>query len=190
MEGRQLNNESLIRTEINEFQILLFIHSYGPKFRTAWLSGLNLAFWDRSTETNLICSECDFTWQRNIVFKLFQEWTLLSDSEGGYELWSPGSQSRNLITIYFGKSTSGSAWSYLTLYKQCKKTLSEQLVAGEPLHSCRKGRNLNMNLSFLVGAFTMVLLATRQPNLSLFSSSTHPKGGQEDFLSIRSGFFN
>lgn len=47
-----------------------------------------------------------------------------------------------------------------------------------------------MNLSLLVGAFTMVLLATWQLNLSLFSSITHPKSAKEHFLWIRSGFLN
>lgn len=84
-----------------------FIHSYGPRFRTPWFSGL---IWPlRQRLTHLICSEWDFTWQRNIVFKLFQKWICLSDSERGSELCSPRSQSCNLITSYFGESTSGSA---------------------------------------------------------------------------------
>lgn len=43
------------------------------------------------------------------MFKMFQKQILLGDSERGFEPWSPRSPSCNLITSYFGESTSSSA---------------------------------------------------------------------------------
>lgn len=81
----------------------------------------HLAFWDRGTETHLICSEYDFTWHRNIALKLFQKGILLSDSEGGFELWSPRSPSCNLITSNFRENTSGSAGAIPLLINSARR---------------------------------------------------------------------
>lgn len=138
---RRSTVEQESRQDRNQLISIFTIHSQlWPQIQNTLALSAHLAFWDKGTEAHLICSERHFTWQRNIVFKLFPKWNLLGDSEGGFELWSPRPQSWNLITSYFGKSTSASAGAIPLCINSARKTLPGQLVAGEPLHSLMQAR--------------------------------------------------
>lgn len=84
-----------------------FIHSYGPRFRTPWFSGL---IWPSETETHTSdLLRVGFYMTEKHCVQAVPEVNLSQWSERGFELCSPRSQSGNLITSYFGESTSGSA---------------------------------------------------------------------------------
>lgn len=128
--GRSTVKQQKSHHDRNQWISNFTIHSQlWPQIQNTLALKAHLAFWDRGTETHLICS---ILHDRNIVLKLFQEGTLLSDSEGGFELWSPGSQSWNLITIYFGKSTSGSAGAIPLCKNSARRLCLDSWWLGSP----------------------------------------------------------